>query len=144
MQGRLWLPATSTHYDHGAQPRSKLFGFFPRGRKIGWSGEPLWHSREPTQNSTHIWPFMYSVVAVNENVLYSHWTGRQCYQWQPRWDTRRLLGKPNKNSTKTLRRFSWADFVFIFLVFLVIQNGKINSGTTVSHSCLIMLILSLI
>ena len=20
MQGRLWLPATSTHYDHGAQP----------------------------------------------------------------------------------------------------------------------------
>ena len=21
MQGRLWLPATSTHYDHGAQPK---------------------------------------------------------------------------------------------------------------------------
>ena len=30
MQGRLWLPATSTHYDHGAQPRLKVFDFFPR------------------------------------------------------------------------------------------------------------------
>ena len=29
MQGCLWLPATSAHYDHGAQPRSKVFDFFP-------------------------------------------------------------------------------------------------------------------
>ena len=28
MQGRIQLPATSTHYDHGAQPRSKVFDFF--------------------------------------------------------------------------------------------------------------------
>ena len=55
MQGRLWLPATSTHYDHGAQPRFKVFDF-SRGRKTGCSGKPLWHSREPTHNSTHIWP----------------------------------------------------------------------------------------
>ena len=27
MQGRLWLPATSIRYDHGAQPRSKVFDF---------------------------------------------------------------------------------------------------------------------
>ena len=32
MQGRLWLPATSTHYDHGVQPRSKVFNF-PEGGK---------------------------------------------------------------------------------------------------------------
>ena len=30
MQGRIQLPATSTHYDHGAQPRSKVFDFFLR------------------------------------------------------------------------------------------------------------------
>ena len=33
MQGRLWLPATSTHYDHGAQPISRAFDFFPEGGK---------------------------------------------------------------------------------------------------------------
>ena len=27
------MPATSTHYDHGAQPRSKVFDFFPEGGK---------------------------------------------------------------------------------------------------------------
>ena len=30
MQGCIQLPATSTHYDHGAQPRSKVFYFFLR------------------------------------------------------------------------------------------------------------------
>ena len=30
MQWRLWLAATSTHYDHGAQPRSNVFDFFLR------------------------------------------------------------------------------------------------------------------
>ena len=33
MQGRIQLPATSTHYDHGAQPRSDVFDFFPEGGK---------------------------------------------------------------------------------------------------------------
>ena len=33
MQGRIQLPATSTHYDHGAQPRSKVF-VFPEGEKL--------------------------------------------------------------------------------------------------------------
>ena len=55
MQGRLWLLATSTHYDHRAQPRLKVFDF-SRGRKTGCSGKPSWHSREPTHNSTHMWP----------------------------------------------------------------------------------------
>ena len=55
MQGRIQLPATSTHYDHGAQPRSKVFDFFLREEnRIVW--KPSWHSREPTHNSTHIWP----------------------------------------------------------------------------------------
>ena len=36
--------------------RSKVFDF-SWGRKTGWSGKPLWHSREPTHNSTHIWPW---------------------------------------------------------------------------------------
>ena len=30
MQGRLWLPGTSTHYDHGAQPEIESVWFFPR------------------------------------------------------------------------------------------------------------------
>ena len=30
MQGRLWLPATSTHYDHGAQPKIESIWFFTR------------------------------------------------------------------------------------------------------------------
>ena len=54
MQGCFWVPAKSTHYDHRAQPRSKVSGF-SWGRKIGWSGKPLWHSREPTHNSAHIY-----------------------------------------------------------------------------------------
>ena len=41
MQGRLWLPATSTHYDHRARPRSKVFDL-SRGKKTGWSGKPSW------------------------------------------------------------------------------------------------------
>ena len=37
MQGRIQLPATSTHYDHGAQPRSKVFDFFLREEnRIVW------------------------------------------------------------------------------------------------------------
>ena len=55
MQGRLQLPATSTHYDHGEQPRSKVFDF-SRGRKTRWSEKPSWHCREPTHNSTHNGP----------------------------------------------------------------------------------------
>ena len=54
MQGRLWLPATSTHYDHGAQPENECAS---QGRKIRWSGKPLWHSRKLTHNSTHICPW---------------------------------------------------------------------------------------
>ena len=34
MQGRLWLPATSTHNDHEAQPKiESVYFFFPEGRK---------------------------------------------------------------------------------------------------------------
>ena len=30
-----WLPAASTHYDHGAQPRSKMFDFSEGGKPDG-------------------------------------------------------------------------------------------------------------
>ena len=37
MQGRIQLPATPTHYDHGAQPRLKVFDFFLREEnRIVW------------------------------------------------------------------------------------------------------------
>ena len=58
MQGRLWLPATSTYYDHGAQPGTKVF----EGGKTGWSGKPLWHSREPTHTQ---YPYPYTIPEWN-------------------------------------------------------------------------------
>ena len=41
---------------HGAQPECESVDF-SQGRKTGWSGKPLWHSREPSHNSTHIRPW---------------------------------------------------------------------------------------
>ena len=80
MQGRLWLPATSTHYmttEHSQ--RSKVFDF-SRGRKTGCSGKPLWHNREPSHNSTHIhdiWPWpgspWWEVSALRTSQLCHHY-----------------------------------------------------------------------
>ena len=44
MQGRIQLPATSTHYDHGAQPRTKVFDFFPEGGKLDSLGKPYFQT----------------------------------------------------------------------------------------------------
>ena len=56
MQGRIQLPATSTHYDHGAQPRSKVFIFFLwEENRIVW--KTLVAQQRTNANSTHIlWP----------------------------------------------------------------------------------------
>ena len=56
MQGRFWLASTSTHYEQGAQPRSKVFDF-SRGRKTGWSGKPLVaQQRTNAQLNSHMAP----------------------------------------------------------------------------------------
>ena len=50
-EGRSYNTFEKQAYDHKAQPEIKSVWFFPREEN------PLWHSREPTHNSTHTWPW---------------------------------------------------------------------------------------
>ena len=55
MQGRIQLPATSTHYDHGAQPRSKVFDFFLREENwIVW--QTLVAQQRTNAQLNTVWP----------------------------------------------------------------------------------------
>ena len=56
LQGRIQLPATSTHYDHGAQPRSKVFDSLknPRGTAENQRTTQLTYGPDRESNRGHL------------------------------------------------------------------------------------------
>ena len=73
MQGCLQLPATSTHYDHGAQPRSKVFDFSPEETGIGW--KTLMAQQRTNAQLNSQWPWCKGKIVKVWDHLGSHFIG---------------------------------------------------------------------